>query len=44
MNADFLLFATDAAQPNLILTVVALLAVFGLPCLMILLTRKVKFF
>ncbi len=44
MTADMLLLAADAAQPNLILTIVALVAVFGLTCLMILLTRKVKFF
>ena len=44
MTVDLLLLAGDAAKPNLILTIVALAAVFGLPCLMILLTRKIKFF
>lgn len=44
MTADLFLLAADAAEPNLILTIIALVAVFGLPCLMILLTRKVKFF
>lgn len=45
MTDDFLLLVGAAEkQPNILLTIIALFAVFGLPTVMIFLTRKVKFF
>lgn len=38
------LFASESTEPNLIWTIVAILAIFILPCLMIFLTQRVKFF
>ena len=44
ISNNMFLFASESAEPNLIWTIVAILAIFILPCLMIFLTQRVKFF